>query len=156
MTQLQNPEIRTQPARPTAVVRCSVPREEIAAFYDSAYGRVLHALGRQDVQPAGAAFGYYVSPPAERFELEAGFPTAHPITDDGDVVASELPGGEVARGVHAGGYDTLGDSWGALMTWATEQGRSLRGPMWEVYVTEPTPQADPATMRTELYVLLTD
>jgi len=71
-------------------------------------------------------------------------------------VASELPGGEVARAIHAGGYESLGDSWGDLMAWTAEQGRTPEGRMWEVYVTEPSPETDPATLRTELYLLLAD
>ena len=153
---LQSPEIVTHTPQPTAAVRGSVAAEGIAAFYDSAYGKVAQALGRQGVQPAGAAFGYYLSPPTERFDLEAGFPTATPISGDGDVVASELPGGEVARAIHAGGYESLGDSWGDLMAWTAEQGRTPEGRMWEVYLTEPTPETDPATLRTELYLLLAD
>lgn len=156
MTQLQDPEIITHASQPTAVVRRTVTMAELADFYDSAYTTVAAALGRQGVQPAGAAFGYYLSMPTEQFELEAGFPTATPIASDGEVVASELPGGEVARGVHAGGYDTLGDSWDALVGWVAEQGRAPAGPMWEVYVTEPTPETDPATLRTELYLALAD
>lgn len=152
---LQDPEIITHAAQATAVVRGSVGADEIAAFYDSAYSAVVQALRRQGVAPAGAALGYYLSIPTERFELEAGFPTAAPITDDGDVLASELPGGEVAHAVHAGGFESLGDSWGALMQWVGEQGRTADGRMWEVYVTEPSPETDPATLRTELYVLLT-
>ena len=44
---------------------------------------------------------------------------------------------------HVGGYDNLGDSWCALA-------------MWEVYVTEPIPDADPATLRTDLSWVLAE
>lgn len=151
---LQDPEIVMHAAQPTAVVRGSVGMDQITAFYDSAYGAVAQALAQQGAEPAGAAFGFYLSIPTETFELEAGFPTAAPITSSGEVVASELPAGEVARAVHMGGYDSLGDSWDALMGWVTEQGRVPEGRMWEVYVTEPSPEMDPATLRTELYLLL--
>lgn len=156
MSQLEQPEIHRVEAVPTVVVRGTVQMEDLPAFYDGAFGRIAEALGRQGVSPAGAAFGYYLSEPSETFELEAGFPTAAPVTADGDVVASELPAGEVARGTHAGGYDGLGGSWEALVAWALEQGRTPAGRMWEVYVTEPSPEADPATMRTELNLLLAD
>lgn len=154
MSELQDPTITDHEAVPTAVIRESVSMDGLAAFYDRAYGAVAEALGRQGVQPAGAAFGYYLTMPAEQFELEAGFPTGAPIAADGEVVGSELPGGTVARATHVGGYDSLGDSWGALMQWVGEQGRTPDGRMWEVYVTEPSPETDPATLRTELYLLL--
>lgn len=156
MTHLQDPEIITHEAQPTAVVRRTVTMADLPDFYDSVYTTVATSLDRQGVQPTGAAFGYYLTMPTEQFELEAGFPTATPITGDGEVVASELPGGQVARGVHAGGYDSLGDSWGALVRWVSEQGRAPAGPMWEVYLTEPTPETDPATLRTELFLALAE
>ena len=156
MSELQDPTITAHEAEPTAVIRESVSMEGLADFYDRAYRAVAESLGRQGVQPAGAAFGYYLTMPTERFELEAGFPTGAPVAADGDVLASELPGGTVARATHVGGYYSLGDSWGALVAWATEQGRTPEGRMWEVYVTEPTPQLDPATLCTDLYLLLAD
>lgn len=153
---LQDPTISTHQAEPTAVIRESVSLEGLGDFYDRAYTAVGETLGRQGVQPAGAAFGYYLSIPQGTFELEAGFPTAGPVTDEGTVVASELPSGTVARGTHVGAYDSLGDSWAGLLSWAKEQGRTPEGRMWEVYVTQPTPDLDPATLRTDLFLLLED
>jgi effector-binding domain-containing protein len=91
-----------------------------------------------------------------------GFTTAVPVTEaagveeasGGEVVASSLPGGDVARLSHLGSYDRLSESWGRLGTWIGEQGRRPGPRFWEVYVTEPTPEADPASMRTDLYWLL--
>lgn len=156
MSQLQDPQFITHQAVPTAVVREQVNMAGLPAFYDRAFGAVGEALGAQGVQPAGPAFGYYLSLPTESFELEAGFPVVAAITDTGEVIASELPAGEVARGTHVGGYDTLGDSWAALTAWVGEQGRTVGTRIWEVYVTEPSPEMDPATLRTDLFLLLAD
>ena len=68
---------------------------------------------------------------------------------------SPRSGGRVARTVHAGGYDGLGEAWGSLIGWAAEQGLAPTGEMWEVYLTEPTPDGDPADNRTELNLQLT-
>lgn len=152
---LEEPQIITREAVPTAVVRAeNLPAAELRTFYDGAYGTVSEALAAQGIQPSGAAFGLYLKPPSETFTLEAGFPVSAPISGIGDVHASQLPGGEVARATHAGGYDGLPDSWAALMAWVGEQGR-IPGRLWEVYVTDPSPEMDPATLRTDLFVQLT-
>ncbi len=156
MTQLQHPQIMMHEAVPTAVCREEVSMTDLPAFYDRAFTAVEQGLHEQGVAPAGAGFGYYLSLPTESFELEAGYPVATAVTGTGDLIASELPGGTVARATHAGGYDGLGDSWQALVAWAREQGRTPEGRMWEVYVTEPSPQMDPATLRTDLFLLLAD
>lgn len=150
----QAPEIVDHAQTPTATVRGTVTMAEIRDFYDGAFGRVAAALERQEVTPT-AAFGLYLSPPTETFELEVGFVVDRTIEADGDVLPSALPGGRAARLIHLGAYDGLGGSWERLMAWVAGQGLAPAGPMWEVYVTEPTPEADPESMRTDLFCLVT-
>lgn len=151
----QTPETVDHVQTPTAAVRGTVTMAEIRDFYDGTFGRVAAALERQEVTPT-AAFGLYLSPPSETFELEVGFVVDRTIEADGDVLPSELPAGRAARLIHLGAYDGLGGSWDRLMTWVAEQGLAPAGPMWEVYVTEPTPDADPSSMRTDLFCLVAE
>lgn len=58
--------------------------------------------------------------------------------------------------VHHGGYDGLDASWDRLQRWVAEQGLTPASGFWEVYLTEPTPEGDPADNRTALYVPLQD
>jgi effector-binding domain-containing protein len=109
---------------------------------------VLSAQGGADI--TGPAFALYHGQPGETADLEVGFPTAEAVRPDGDVEAGALPAGRVARLVHAGGYDELGASWQRLGAWIVERGHRPGPVMWEVYVTEPSPDMDPADLRTEL------
>ena len=92
----------------------------------------------------------YHGAPGAVADLEVGFPTEGTVEVDGDVVASVLPGGRVARLVHEGSFDQLGSSWGRLAGWIAAEGLSPGADLWEVYVTEPSPAMDPAELRTEL------
>lgn len=150
---MTEPELVDHAQTPTATVRRSVTMQDLRDFYDDAFGRVAAAIERQQATPT-ASFGLYLSPPVDRFELEVGFVVDGPIEADGDVQPSALPGGRTARLTHLGSYDGLGESWGRLMAWVDEQGLTPAGPMWEVYVTDPTPEMDPATLRTDLFVLV--
>lgn len=156
MSQFQDPEIITHDAVPTAVVRERVTMADLPGLFDRAFTVIGEALTSQGVAPSGPAFGYYLSVPTGTFELEVGLPVSAPITDAGEVLASELPAGEVARATHAGAYDGLADSWSALVAWVEQQGRTPDTRMWEVYVTDPSPEMDPATLRTDLFLLLAD
>ena len=71
------------------------------------------------------------------------------------LTASELPAGTIARTTYVGGYDGLGAAWGAFLGEIGASGRAPDVPFWEVYVTEPSPDADPATMRTDLFTRVT-
>lgn len=53
---------------------------------------------------------------------------------------------------HVGPYDTLAETYAALMGWIGEQGRTVAGPMWEVYWTDPGTEPDPARWRTEVII----
>lgn len=162
--------IVSAPAVPTAVVRArGVPMSGFAALFDAAFGTAFPALFALGVAPAGAPFALYSTAPQgpdSPIDVEIGFPLAAPLAESvgedalsdgalpaGDmrIEASELPGGDVAVTSHLGAYDGLGRAWGRLMGAVGGMGRAPGMPFWETYVTEPSPDVDPATLRTDLY-----
>jgi effector-binding domain-containing protein len=147
---MSEPEIVEVTEMPTAVIRGVVPFEELPSFYDRSFPTLFRAAQEQGVSPVSAAFGLYRGRPTDTVDLEVGFVTDRPIRSDGNVVPSTLPAGRVARRVHAGGFDGLGASWEGLLSWMQEQGLTPGPVFWEVYLTEPAPDMDPADLRTEL------
>lgn len=148
---LENPEIIRVDAQTTAVVADTVPMAEIGSFFERAFCAVAEVVARQGVTPTGAAFGYYPSMPTDTIDVEVGMVTDRPVAPEGEVVASELPAGEVAHAIYVGSYESLGAAYGELAQWIAAQGRQPAVGMWEVYLTEPTPETDPSSMRTELF-----
>ena len=144
------PEVVTLEPTTAAVVRGTVTPEEITDFFDRSFAVLWEAVAAQGVSPTGPAFGLYRGVPDETIDLAVGFPTDRPIEQDGSAEAGELPGGRVARVVHAGGFDGLGEAWQRLGAWIAEQGLTPSETYWEVYITEPSPDMDPADLRTEL------
>ena len=137
-------------AATTAVIGAVVTREELVNFFDRSFSTVATVLSDQDIVIESPAFARYHRPPTEDVDLEVGFVTARAVRPDRDVRPGSLPGGRVARLVHKGGYDQLGTSWSRLSSWIDAQGLTPGPDRWEVYVTEPSPQIDPAALRTEL------
>lgn len=123
--------------------------DALPQFYDHAYHQVAAVLERQGIQPQ-EAIGYYLGPPGETVDLEVGFTVETPVDAEGEVTASSLPGGDIARLTHHGSYDGLPAAYERLGAWVGRLGRRPAGQMWEVYVTEPS-DADPSSMRTDLY-----
>ena len=74
----------------------------------------------------------------------------------GQVTPSSLPFGRVARLVREGSFDDLPSSWERLGTWIEQQGHQPRDEFREVYLTEPSPDIDPADLRTELNWAIAD
>lgn len=131
----------------------------VERYFDSGFSAVGATLGRDGLQPAGAAFAWYDREPTGPFSLEVGFPLAHAIDEPERigaevVIPSSLPAGRAAVVSHLGGYDGLGPAWQGLMAWAKAQRLDPAGGFWEIYVTEPSPDMDPATLRTDLVLPL--
>lgn len=147
---LPEPALVDLPATPTAVIAAVVPADELVPLFDRAYGQVAAVVSDQAIGIAGPAFALYHREPGETVDLEIGFPVGRAVRPDSQVRPGELPAGRVARVVHRGAFDQLGASWGRLRSWIAEQGLTPGGQFWEVYLTEPSPEMDPADLRTEL------
>ena len=146
-----DPELADTAETTTAVIHRVVPMAEITDFFDRSFTELATVLARQGITPAGPAFARYAGPPDDTADIEVGFPLHDPVEPEGNVERSSLPAGRVARVVHAGGYDQLGETWGRLGAWIAERGLTAGADLWEVYVTEPNPDMDPGELRTELY-----
>src|SRR5699024_12450151 len=109
---------------------------------------------------AGPAFPLYARPPSETVDLQGGIalskgltraePRAHGLL----VIPSALPAGSMAVRSRIGGYDGLEQAWAQLLEAAIEAGHHPGLPFIELYVTEPGAEADPASLRTDLFLTL--
>ena len=135
----------------TAVVRAVVPVAGLTGFFDSSFRELVTTTTEQGVALLGPAFALYRGPFGETVDLEVGFPVDRVVRAQGNVLASELPGGRLARMTHAGAFDGLGEAWARLADWVREQGFAPGAQRWESYVTQPSPDMDPRDLRTELF-----
>jgi effector-binding domain-containing protein len=86
-----------------------------------------------------------------RPDVEVGVIVTARFEPEGRVIASELPGGDVATAVHLGDYALLGVTHDAGREHVAAQGRELAGPCWEIYGHG---RADPSEQETEVFWLL--
>lgn len=149
-TGASEPELVTLEGATTAVVRGVVPTARLAGFFDRSFRAIPAAIAAQGITITGPAFAFFRGAPGETADLEVGFSTHGTVRAEGDVVASSLPAGRVARLVHSGAFDELGTSWARLESWIGRQGLTPAPVLWEVYLTEPSPDMDPRDLRTEL------
>lgn len=148
--QSSEPQLLEIPGDTLAVVHGTVSPAEIRTFFDTSFGRLATVIGEQGVTITGPALALYGIATEESMEITVGFPVDREIRPDAEVVAARLPAGRTARLVHYGSFDELGPSWERLHSWITAQGLVPGDARWEVYLTEPSPDMDPADLRTEL------
>jgi len=149
-TDAVEPDFVEAPPVRTAVVRRVVALADLRNFFDASFRALATTVPAQGVRIVGPAFGRYRGPAGDPLDVEVGFPVDGDVRPDGDVVAGSLPGGPVARAVHAGSFDGLTATWDRLEAWIRERGRTPAAERWEVYVTQPSPDMDPGDLRTEL------
>ncbi|MET8654475.1 GyrI-like domain-containing protein [Nocardia aurea] len=138
----------------TAIVRGEVAVSGLRDFFDSSFQVLPQVIGEQGATIVGPAYALFRSISEESWDLDVGFAVDRELRPQGEVVADRLPAGRVARVVHVGGFDGLGDAWDRLGSWIEEQGANAGPARWEVYHTRPAPDMDPSLLRTELNWLL--
>jgi effector-binding domain-containing protein len=139
----------TLTAQPTAVVRASLPADEIGGWLPGAYQEVMTHLAALGVTPAGPPFARLTFRD-HTVDVEAGFPVPSLVPSRGRVTPSMLPGGPAAITTHYGPHEDLGVACDAVTGWLKEHGYEADGPHWEVYYTDPQAEPDPARWRTDL------
>ena len=149
------------PACPAAVVEArDVSWEDLPTLFDRTFSGLFPVLTEAGAEPAGPAFALYTRQPSETVDLQVGIAIskgltrAEPIAHGLLVIPSELPAGSMAARSHIGGYDGLEQAWAQLLEAAIEAGHHPGLPFIELYVTEPGAEADPANLRTDLFLTL--
>jgi effector-binding domain-containing protein len=141
--------VRSQPQQ-TAVIRLTIPREEMPRIMGAAIGELVSAITAQGAGPAGPMYTFHHRNPTDSFDLEVGFPVSKPIAPAGRVQPGQLPAATVARTIYRGPYEGLGDAWGEFMRWIEANGHRPSSTLWERYVSGPESGADATVWQTEL------
>jgi effector-binding domain-containing protein len=147
---LHRPQIAETAVQPAAIIRLTIPREEIRNVMDPAYGELMAAVTAQGLVPSGPWFTHHLRMDPGIFDFEVGIPVTVPIAATGRVRPGHLPGATVARTVYHGPYEGLASAWGELDAWITAAGHTPAPGLWERYIAGPESGPDPATWRTEL------
>lgn len=136
------------------------PMNDMASVFDSTFTNLFPVLAPHGISPTGPALAIHHRMPTDTATFDVGMPvdkglSESVVTEAGFTLEnSVLPAGKIARISHIGSYDGLGDAWGKFMEAVVAAGEKPAFPFWEVYATEPSPDMDPATLRTDLVTLL--
>ena len=108
---IDTPQIVQAVPQQVAVIRFTIPREQMPHIMGPAVQELLGAIGAQEAGPAGPLFSHHLRAPDATFDFELGFPVTRPIAPAGRVQPGQLPAGAVARTIYRGGYEDLGGAW---------------------------------------------
>jgi effector-binding domain-containing protein len=153
---IDQPEITRSAAQLTAVIRFTIPREQIRQVMGPGIAEVKAAIAAQGIPATGPVFSHHFKMDPDVFDFEVGVPVSQPVSPAGRVQPGHLPASLVARTVYRGAYEGLGSGWGELHSWIAANRRLPAPDLWECYVAGPESSPDPATWSTELNQPLVD
>ena len=104
-------DVRKESVEPqhTVVIRTEVLPHELGDELGKILPRVSAYLEKKGKKPSGPPFARYMGF-GDKLKIEAGLPVGDVVDGDGDIEASELPGGDAAVTTHIGPYDEEPDS----------------------------------------------
>lgn len=147
---LAKPQIVETGPQLTAIIRHTIPRDEIRKVMGPSIAEVVATVTAQGIPPAGPVFSHHLRMDPAMFDFEVGLPVTAPVVPIGRVKAGHLPATTVARAVYHGPYEGLAAAWAELDAWIAAEGHTPAPDLWESYVAGPESSPDPATWRTEL------
>lgn len=149
-------EIVAQPPLRVAFVRNVGPYHTVGRAWD----HLCTELGRRGLLHGGARFiGVCYDDPtvttSAKIRYDACATVGPEFQPEGEVGVQTIPGGDFARLTHVGPYETLSQSYAALLgQWLPRSGRELRGdPSIEEYMNSPE-NTDPQDLITDIYAPL--
>jgi effector-binding domain-containing protein len=147
---IATPEVIKTNVQEAAVIRLTIPRNEMMKVFGPAVGELMATLAAQGVEPIGAVFAHHLKMSPDTFDFELGVKVSAPVKATGRVKPGQLPGVKVARTVYSGPYEGLPAAWREFDRWMRANGHEQAENLWEVYSVGPQSSPDPADWRTEL------
>jgi effector-binding domain-containing protein len=146
--------IATHPVQAQAIVSIRDRRKqhELPGFLKAAFPELFGRLRLLRVSPAGPPFVIYHEFGTEGTDAEVSVPIDEPVAAAGKIEIRVLPAMTVARTVHVGSYEKLGDAYAAVWDWVRGHGFEAAGPVRERYLDGPGDDVAPSEYRTEIEV----
>lgn len=139
-----------EPETPTIGIRKVLPMDQVTEFFGAAFGELYEMAGREGLKMAGMPFARYRGMPTDTIDVEAGVPLGEPGRDSGNIAAGSLPATSAVEGIHTGPYDTLEETYTAMMEWMAAHDQKPADEMWEYYLTDPSVEPDPEKWLTKV------
>ena len=147
---------RSEPSRIVLTCRGTVSEDEFEGFLARSRALLLEAAAASGAVTAGPIGGCYPPPRDDDAQdvvaflpVESG-PLVPAAFRSAGVQVRDLPATDVAVLIHAGGYETLEESYRILGMWVADHGDSADLPVREIYVVGEAEARAPGEYRTEI------
>jgi len=127
---------KTVSAQPLAAVRRRVLSGDVGRTWKPALDIVWEFLRRREglrVDGHNCFLYHHAANGEAAMDIDFGVQVIRPFKDEGEIICTETPAGEVAMTTHIGSYAKLAAAHNAIRSWRAATGRSLGACSWEIY-----------------------
>jgi effector-binding domain-containing protein len=153
---IDEPQIVQTALQQAAIIHVTIPRAQIRDAMRHGKSELIATVAAQGIPAGGPWFTHHLAMYPDTFDFEIGLPVTGQVTPAGRMQPGQLLASTVARTIHHGDYEGLGDTWAEFDAWISAHRHTPRGDLWEVYLVGPESDPDPAKWRTELNRPLAD
>ncbi|NTW51591.1 MAG: transcriptional regulator [Chlorobiaceae bacterium] len=146
-------ELRELSPVPALMIRVHTSMHDIANLFDAGYREIIALLATQGMKPAGAPYARYFNMESTMIDIEFGFPVESAAQGGGRIAVGTTPSGKAVTSQYIGPYNEIEPAYDALMKWAGDNGYSLSGEAYEIYLNDPS-SIPPDQLRTQVHLLL--
>jgi effector-binding domain-containing protein/uncharacterized protein YndB with AHSA1/START domain len=114
------------------------------------FAEVSRAAAKQKLNITGPPFAIYYTDSKTNWELDAGVPVESMGKADGNVQAGERKAGNAVVAHYFGAYESMVPVYTALQAYIASEKKTISGPPWEVYITDPMAEKDTAKWATDV------
>lgn len=133
-------------------IRDTVNQMEISNAHGKMYAHINRFMDNAGIDINGEPLVIYHYWSDSIIDIEAGIPVKDSVSINDDVVKlNKIQAGDVVTAIHYGPYDRLPETYFGINEWMRKNKVVVIGPPWEVYLTDPTTEADPEKWKTAIY-----
>lgn len=137
-------EIKNSPKMNALAVRAQMGVDEFGKYYGTLFERVP----KERVTPTGLNGAKYYDEEFNHESSDVELFIGIKEKDKADVVLESC---ECAMALHRGGYSTLSEAYGAVVSWIIENGYEMAGAPFELYIKTQFDSLAPDDWETEVY-----
>jgi effector-binding domain-containing protein len=139
-------------AGPAISVKDSVAMADLGVFMETYMPQLYMYAIRQGGKMAGHPYSiYYNWDPEGMILVEVGIPLEEAIEGEDMIMPANTPGGQAVKATYLGPYEEMASVYEALEQYIKVMKLDVIGMAYEVYVTDPGEEADPAKWETIVY-----
>ena len=144
---IESIEEQESPAFSMLSIREKISPSAIGEMLGRSYGTIVQYVNSAGLEVSAPPFAIYHHWPQDgvgEADVEAAIPISAPDNGTTAIRGSQFNGGSIVVAHFYGPYEKSEHAHTALSTWAEENAKELVGAPWEIYVTDPQLEPDPA------------